>query len=283
MQAYFGAALLSCPVILLVSCICFSHADSLYFGRSLNLSNNSGASEAQNVAASGNSVYVVWQDNSTGNDEIYFTRSTDDGQAFGDAINLSKDIGRSESPQLIASGNSVYVVWQDNSTGNDEIYFKGSLKKGVSFRVTKNLSNDSGKSESPQLIASGNDTYIFWVNDYRNNSEILFKIGSTIFFRNLQNITSPGSFVSPRLNIQANNLFAVWESHSGYNKQIVLLPFPFSNRNAVIMSRIDGYATDPKIASSGSNVYVVWQDFNTPDSDIFFKKISSSFFERAPK
>jgi hypothetical protein len=116
MQAYFKTALISCPVILLVSCICFSYADSLYFGRSLNLSNNSGASQAQNMAASENNVYVVWQDNSTGNDEIYFRHSTDNGQEFGDTVNLSKDIGQSESPQLAASENNVYVVWQDNST-----------------------------------------------------------------------------------------------------------------------------------------------------------------------
>jgi len=87
------------------------------------------------VAASGNSVYVVWQDtkgsdtpqfdsvpsstfdslyNQNKNYDIYFRKSTDGGITFGKDINLSNSSGFSEHPQIAAIGNNVYIVCQRN-------------------------------------------------------------------------------------------------------------------------------------------------------------------------
>src|SRR5215203_6137875 len=41
------------------------------------------------IAASGDNVYVTWWDNKTGNREVFFTRSTDNGETFGNAIMLN--------------------------------------------------------------------------------------------------------------------------------------------------------------------------------------------------
>ena len=46
---------------------------------------------------------------------------------FGKEINISKNVGTSELPQVTAEGTNVYVVWQDNSTGNNDIYFAHSV------------------------------------------------------------------------------------------------------------------------------------------------------------
>jgi hypothetical protein len=40
-----------------------------------NLSNNKGISECPSIAVSNNNVYVVWEDDTTGNHKIFFTRS----------------------------------------------------------------------------------------------------------------------------------------------------------------------------------------------------------------
>jgi hypothetical protein len=255
------------------------------FAKPLNLSKDSGNSKLPELAATGSNVYVVWQGNSTGNDEIYFKASLKNGVNFRATKNLSNDTGKSGSPHLAAAGNNVYVVWQDNSTGNDEIYFKASLKKGVTFRAAKNLSNDSAKSESPQLIASGNDTLVFWVRNDGTDSEILYKTGTASFFRGEQNISSLDKVAYPKLSIDGNNLFAVWESHSNTNdsKHIVALPFSFSSRSAFVISNFSGYSVNPVVTTLGSNAYVIWQDQSIPKGDIFFKRISSDFFERNNK
>ena len=47
----------------------------------------------------------------------------DNGKNFESVRNLSKNNGTSELPQVTAEGNNVYVVWQDNSNGNYDVYF----------------------------------------------------------------------------------------------------------------------------------------------------------------
>ena len=53
--------------------------------------------------------------------------------AFAGPINLSNSNGSSEFPQIAASGNNVFVVWKDNSTGNDDIYLRGVQNNGTRF------------------------------------------------------------------------------------------------------------------------------------------------------
>jgi glucose/arabinose dehydrogenase len=79
------------------------------------------------------SVILVWKDNSTGNDEIYLRKSSDGGITFGNATNISDNVGNSQSPQIQALGNITFVVWQDNSTGNDEIYLRKSSNSSTNF------------------------------------------------------------------------------------------------------------------------------------------------------
>ena len=44
------------------------------------------------IASSGDSVYVAWWSNKTGNDEVMFKASTDGGKTFGDKMNLHSNI-----------------------------------------------------------------------------------------------------------------------------------------------------------------------------------------------
>ena len=48
-------------------------------------------------------------------------------------------------PQITASGNNVYVVWSDSTTGNADIFFKRSTDGGATFSSPSiNLSNNAG-------------------------------------------------------------------------------------------------------------------------------------------
>ena len=85
------------------------------------------------VSNSHNSTIISWQDNTTGNNEIYLKRSTDGGISFDSKKNISSSIGDSQFPQIASEGNKTFVVWQDNTTGNNEIYLKRSTDGGISF------------------------------------------------------------------------------------------------------------------------------------------------------
>jgi hypothetical protein len=80
------------------------------------LDSNASSTNPQ-IAVYGNSTYVVWQDNSNGNDEIYLKMSPAGKSDFGRIFNLSRNNASSTNPQIAVYGNSTYVVWQDNSRG----------------------------------------------------------------------------------------------------------------------------------------------------------------------
>ena len=84
----------------------------------INLSNNTGDSRDPQIAASGNNVYVTWEDDDTpaGNNDIFFRASNNNGTSFGPPINLSNNTGFSFDPQIAASGNNVYVTWEDGTS-----------------------------------------------------------------------------------------------------------------------------------------------------------------------
>ncbi|AFU58370.1 hypothetical protein Ngar_c14340 [Candidatus Nitrososphaera gargensis Ga9.2] len=82
------------------------------------------------VAASSNNVYVAWTDYFVGNDEILFRKSDDSSATFRNIINLSKNPGSSQRPQIVAAGNYAYVLWNDNTyDGTWNILFKSIRTK----------------------------------------------------------------------------------------------------------------------------------------------------------
>ena len=99
------------------------------------------------LAASGNNIYAVWSGNQTGNWEISFRASTDNGKTFGEKINLSNDTSDSKDPQVAASGSNVYVTWWntiDKNLGSKEPVIK--------------ISNDNGKTFGDKIMLSSNST-----------------------------------------------------------------------------------------------------------------------------
>jgi hypothetical protein len=94
---------------------------------------------------------MVWQDDTTGNDEILYRRSTDGGASFDPAINLSNNPGRVVGPAVTASGNNVYVVWDHTTSGEPEISYRRSTDGGAYFDPAINLSNNAGASRRPAI------------------------------------------------------------------------------------------------------------------------------------
>jgi len=72
-----------------------------------NLSDHSGDSFSPDISILDSNVYVVWKDIRSGNFEILYKTSTDDGINFIDTVsNLSTNAGASESPVIAVSNLS---------------------------------------------------------------------------------------------------------------------------------------------------------------------------------
>ncbi|MDQ3838153.1 MAG: hypothetical protein M3297_02680, partial [Thermoproteota archaeon] len=113
-------------------------AQSDLSGKSVNISNNTGSSYLPKIMVDSedkdltpiDNIYLMWTDNTTGNGDVYFKRSVDNGTSFGNTENLSNSTGNSTHAQIAVNKNNVYVVWTDSTTGNGDVYFKRSIDNG---------------------------------------------------------------------------------------------------------------------------------------------------------
>ena len=94
------------------------------FENPINLSNNEGPSSNQQLAVSGNKVYVAWVDHTLDYDEILFRGSDDNGASFGKVINLSNGTGISVDQHIVVADEIMYIVWKEfgDESHDDGIY-----------------------------------------------------------------------------------------------------------------------------------------------------------------
>jgi hypothetical protein len=279
------------------------------FGNTINLSNNNnvGLSFFPQISAqdSNNNVYITWVDNTAGNYEIFFKRSTDGGATFGNTINLSNNSGVSLLPRVAAvpGSNNVYAVWADNSTGRYNVFFKRSTDGGATFGNVVNLSNTDGMSSTfrtnvtaynPQLETSGNNVYVVWeehnTNFFSKRADIFFKrstdYGASFTGQfGIDLSKNPGTSINPFMAVSGNNIYIVWQDNTTNLAKPNLSYDIFFKQGINNGERLDptinlshspGTSINPFMAVSGNNIYIVWQN-NTPQGreEIFFTKIKS--------
>lgn len=94
------------------------------------------------IAVSGSNVYAAWWNNKTGDFEVMFRASTDNGHTFGPKINLSNSPGvASTDAQMGAEGKNVYVIWWETSGHTAEPFLRISYDNGKTFGEKIMLSN----------------------------------------------------------------------------------------------------------------------------------------------
>jgi hypothetical protein len=239
------------------------------------------------VAVFGNNVYIAWVSHSTGNDDVYFTKSSDGGASFGNIINLSNDPGDSYEPRLAIAGNNVYIIWVDGTpgpSGSPDILFRRSTDGGATFGTTINLSNNAGFSSEPEMAVSGSNVYIVWRDTTLGNEEIFFKksindgasFGSTVYLSGIS--SKPINSVRPQIVANANNVYLVW-SKGNFDQGRTDVLFKRSINNGASFGSVVNLSNNPttlstlqKIFVSSNKVYVVWTEGQFNDRQILFKR-----------
>jgi hypothetical protein len=253
-----------------------------------NISNNIGNSSDARIGVYQNNVYLVWTDDTTGNKDIYFKRSVDNGSTFGSIENLSNNPGNSTNAQIALYQNNLYLVWTDDTSGNGDIYFKRSVDNGSTFGTTENLSmNNTSLSSGPQISASRNNVYVVWQDIASGKNAIYYRYSNDtgVGFRGVRELSKTisvngESALYPQISVFENNVYVAWQDKVSGNNEIFLRgSSDGGNKFSGIknLSRNNtGDSIAPRIASSGNNVFVVWTDTEPGKAQIFARASTDS-------
>jgi len=147
-------------------------------GQKVTWTSGNSSSPALSVDFSGN-LHMVWIDDTPGNVEIYYRKSTDGGVTWTASQRLTWTSGYSGSPAIAAdSSGNPYVVWKDDASGKEEVYCRKSADGGVTWAVSQRLTWNAGYSMGPAIAvdALGNPHVVWW-DDTPGNFEIFYKKG----------------------------------------------------------------------------------------------------------
>ena len=207
------------------------------------LSDHTGNSMSAEIATDLNgNIDVVWENNSPGNFDIFFSRSTDNGVTFSSPKDMSNGSGNAVDPQIgLDAKDNINVVWEDNTPPkyNPDIYFARSSDGGATFSSPVNISNDAGISANPFLtIDAGANINVAWEDDTPGNKDIFFSRS-----------TDSGATFSAPLNLSND-------------PRLSLAPDMAADKNG--------------------DINVAWQDSTPGPSQIFFSRLASGTVANQP-
>ena len=137
-----------------------------------------GSSRAPSIAVdSSKDPHISWYEQTMTDYEIGYKRSTDGGNTWGSLTRLTYSSGDSRYPQLaVDTTGNPHALWNDDSTGNKEIYYKKSTNGGTNWGITKRISWATRDSEDQALaVDSNNNPYIIWADQGSGPFEIYFR------------------------------------------------------------------------------------------------------------
>jgi len=233
---------------------------------------------ARCVASSGANVHVVWHDGRDGNNEIYYKRSTDNGESWDAETAITADPSWSERPSVAVSGSTVHVVWYDGRLGPPRIFYKRSTDNGSNWGSDICLTPTAGVGYHPSVAVSGSTVHVVWTD---------MSAGPQIYYaRSLDNgITwDPQKIITPGSPAAGKNLASV--AVSGSTVHVVWMDYRVGPQIYYTRSLDNGttWETDrgitpvpsqfPSVAVSDSTVHVAYADFRYGDADpkIFYTR-----------
>lgn len=163
------------------------------FSQPMQISTGTGnATEAAIATDSTGRLSVVWVDDSTGNAEAYYARSTDGGSTFSDPVNISNFPGGDiHKPTVVTFQDTVYVAFQngdlfgEDRRKNRQVFLAKSDNAGLSFAGAEQVSNavnSNGRAHSPAMVVDSRGTlHIVWIDSsvVGNDEGLLFYSKST--------------------------------------------------------------------------------------------------------
>ncbi len=248
------------------------------WGADTRLTNNPSSSLSPAVSSSGSYVYVLWDDNRDGNDEMYFKCSTDGGASWGTDTRLSNNTANSVAASIASTGLTVCAAWHDNRDSNTEIYYRTSTDGGLNWGAETRLTNNTASSEEPSVIVSGSDVHIVWHDNRDGNWEIYYNRstdGGLSWGTDTRLTNNIYNSLWPIVTASESAVDVVWYDDRDGNTEIYFkrsTDLGLSWDTDTRLTNNSGGSSYPSVSASGPSVHVVWYDNRDGNYEVYYKQ-----------
>ena len=267
------------------------------WGKPIQVAKTNSESTFPSIAVIRNEIHIVWEEFVDNMWEIYYIKGTDNDGGItweepisltnnGDANSIRPSIAVSSS---LINQNHVHVVWEDDRTGNTEVYYNHSEDGGETWDTSDTLlSLGEGDSFGPNIEIGGlsgvesTPIHVVWYDnsDYGDdNYEIYYKRNKNDNWENEQRITFneySSSYAS--IAMSGQEIYVVWQDNRDDNWELY---YTYSknggdswNQLDYRLTNSDGLSVICDIAMNGQYKHVVWHDDRliSPIFEIYYKR-----------
>jgi hypothetical protein len=254
------------------------------------------------VSVGGDNVYVVWQDNRASGgltDDIYFNRSLDGGKTWLTTdvrIDTAPGSVYSLDPVIASFGDHVFVAWTDGRDfpSGASIYYARSLDAGTTWSANVRLDVALGSGSShPRISNDGDVVCVVW---FEANAPTSIQYATSATSGDPGTWTTPISVSGtasatypPSIAVSGTKAYVAWSATVGsgyanihFNRTTTagtgggffMTPLVLDSQPPAVLS---GHSSRPRVACTGDEVYVVWDDgrdgpLGSFNRDIYFQK-----------
>jgi chitodextrinase len=233
-----------------------------------------------------NNIYIAWTDTRNGNNDVFFSKSTDGGLSFSANVRVNDVTTNSQSEPSLAvdptNNHVIHMVWTDtrSAVNGPDIFYINSTDGGLSFNpASLRINTDATAVEqgAPRVaVAPDRSVDVVW-RDPRNAAK-----GPDIYFAKSTDIgatwTPPvivnddaGAAIQaePRIAInETGAIFVAWTDSRSANTASDIYATRSTNGGASFAANIrvnddqgPVQQSAPSLAVRGSRVQLAWQDF----------------------
>ncbi len=241
-------------------------------------------------------TYVVYQDSSAGNWDIYAQKLNSSGvQQWGanGAVVCNAGYDQKNARLELAGTGGIYIVWQDKRNGaNYDIYCQKLDENGN--RLWNPLGNGnwvcstSGTQSNPKIEPFGTGFITVWQDNRSGGGYDIY--AQYINDNGLSQWTTNGKAICTALDNQSaidvkstgNSAFIVWKdfrntlNYDIYMQKIDLTGNTLWSNNGIVISNANYDQINPNLATDNTNAYVVWQDSSAGNWNIYASKIDAN-------
>jgi hypothetical protein len=258
------------------------HLSAQTWEKAKRLTWNNGNSQSPAIALdSSNNIHIVWYDETTGDAEIFFKKSTNGGTTWSSSKRLTWNSGSSYVPSIaIDSSDNTHIAWKDYSPGNGEIFYKKSSDGGTTWSNSKRLTWTADISYNPAIATDSSDNiHIVWHDSENGNYEIYYlksTDGGATWTTKRLTWNSGNSGYTDIATDSSDHVHVVWDDWTPGNREIFYKKSTDGGSTWAFTKRLtwklfNSYKS--AISTDSDNyIHVVWQDWDSNNYEIHYKK-----------